>query len=96
MCSSDLPFEYHRDGSGLIVTSPGWKDGWFWWGVEEKYGRDWGHPPTCLLPPDLWKRLKNLLPYDVSVFKHFPSLQAAYEALFDAWPQVPPSARKRW
>src|SRR5262245_9864058 len=91
-----FPFEFHRNEGGLLNDSPTWHDGWFWWTTSEIYGSDWGHPVTCRLPTDLWKRLKNHLPHDVSVMKHFPSLQAAYEALFDAWPLFPPSVRERW
>src|SRR4051794_35713239 len=87
-----FPFEYRREASGIVVSSPAWHDGWYWWGVEGDYGRDWGHPPGCRLPRELWKGLKNHFDHDVSVFKHFPSLEAAYEALFDAWLKSPPSA----
>src|SRR5262249_31745497 len=79
------PFRYRRD-SGLTVSSAGWHDGWLWWAVDDPYyGRDWGHPRSCMLPRELWSRLHHSFPYDPAVFKEYETAQGAYEALIDAW-----------
>ena len=31
-----------------------------------------------------------------SIVKHYPTLQAAYEALFEVWPRFAPAERERW
>jgi hypothetical protein len=80
------PFHYHANG-GLTVASAAWHDGWFWWSVDEPYhGREWGHPPSCRLPRAVWGKLRHTFSYDPAVFKEYPTVRAAYEALIDAWP----------
>jgi uncharacterized protein (TIGR02996 family) len=91
-----FPFEYRKEDPGMVNHSKAWTDGWYWWAIDDPVGRGWGHPPTCHLPRPLWKRLENHFPFDVGVFKHFPSLQAAYEALFDVWPLFTPAEREKW
>jgi hypothetical protein len=83
------PFLYRR--GSLHMVSHDWHDGWFWWGVEnERYGGDWGHPGHCLLPRALWRHLRHSFDYAPSVFKEYATVQAAYEALLDAWPLLLP------
>jgi hypothetical protein len=81
------PFQY-RSSAGLSVASQDWGDGWFWWAVEDRsYGREWGHPASCRLPAALWEHLPHTFTYGPAVFKEYPTLRAAYEALFAAWPK---------
>lgn len=89
------PFRYSRD-AGLAVTGSSMKDGWFWWAIDDPhYGRDWGHPRTCRLPPALWNRLRNPFDFEPLVFKHYPTAEEAYEALLAAWPLAWPALRER-
>jgi hypothetical protein len=87
---SHAPFRYRANG-GLTVSSRDWHDGWLWWAVDDpRYGRDWGHPRSCMLEPDIWGRLEHSFKYDPAVFKEYKTAREAFEALFDAW------ARARW
>ncbi len=84
------PFCYHRD-SGLTVEFDDWGEGWYWWATtaadyeDANYGMDWGHPPACRLPLALWRELPHTFDYDPAVFKEYPTLRAAYQALIDGW-----------
>jgi uncharacterized protein (TIGR02996 family) len=81
------PFRYRKSG-GLSVSCNTWHEGWYWWAVEERsYGRDWGHPPECRLPYELWEALPHGFAYNPAVFKEYRDRRHAYEALFTAWPK---------
>jgi hypothetical protein len=84
------PYCYPADG-GLTVSSPEWHLGWFWWAVEDAvHTRDWGHPPHCRLPRTVWEKLRHSFRHRPAVFKEYPRVRDAYEALIDAWPRVGP------
>ena len=73
-----------------IFQGISWKDGWYWWVIEEM---NWAEDKACRLPPKLWNRLVHSFPYEPSVFKEYPTLRSAYEALFEAWPAFAPIKR---
>jgi hypothetical protein len=86
------PYCFPCDG-GLTVSSQDWRIGWFWWAVDDAaHARDWGHPRSCQLPRALWDKLRHNIGYTPSVFKEYPSVRQAYEALIDVWPLVGPIA----
>jgi hypothetical protein len=92
-----FPFKFRRDDPNVVIPATAMTDGWYWWAkVTHDFGRDWGHPRNCWLPEPLWAQLTNLSDHHVSIVKHFPTIQQAYEALFDAWPRFAPSQRERW
>ncbi len=81
------PFRCRR--AGLKKFGHEWREGWYWWAIDDPiYGRDWGHPQHCRLPREVWQPLQHTLPDPPAVFKDYPTQQAAYEALFEAWPRV--------
>lgn len=89
------PFRYSRH-AGLRIMGESWRDGWYWWAVEgTNYGRNWGHSQQCRLPSGLWQQLRHNFDYDPAVFKEYPSLRAAYEALIEAWPRAKATDLKR-
>jgi uncharacterized protein (TIGR02996 family) len=93
------PFEFRSDLPDLpdpVRKSPAFKDCWFWWARDGGYGADWGHPQSCRLPEKVWEKLKNLFETKPLVVKHFPTVQAAYEALFEVWPRFAPAERESW
>ena len=65
-------------------------DGWYWWVVDQP---NWVEERTCRLRPELWNRLAHSFPYEPLVFKEYPTLRAAYEALFEVWPAFAPRDR---
>ena len=82
------PFRYERAGS-LSVAGADWHEGWYWWGHDDPdRGSDWGHPDQCRLPLRLWRQLRHGDPWNhtPAVFKEYPTVQLAYEALIAAWP----------
>jgi hypothetical protein len=80
------PFRYRKEGGQVLVSCDKWHDGWYWWAVDQRgYGSDWGFPAECRLPPLLWNLLRHSLAYQPAVFKEYPTLRSAYEALFAAW-----------
>jgi hypothetical protein len=87
-----FPFRY---APGLLtVNSPTLHEGWYWWAIDDAHlAQDWGHPQSCRLPAGLWKRLRHEFNFTPAVFKHYPTIRAAYEALFDAWPLAPAQER---
>jgi uncharacterized protein (TIGR02996 family) len=88
------PYCYPADG-GLTVSSPDWHVGWFWWAVDDAaHTRDWGYPSHCRLPRTVWARLRHGFRHAPSVFKEYPSVRAAYEALIDVWEFAAPIERR--
>lgn len=84
------PFHFERTGP-LTVVGNEWHDGWYWWVKEHpQAGADWGYPAECQLLSRLWKHLRHSFDYTPSVFKEYPSVRAAYEALLAAWPLAQP------
>jgi uncharacterized protein (TIGR02996 family) len=83
------PFHYSRDL--LKKNGSDWHEGWYWWALDDPYaGADWGHPLHCRLPLKVWHRLQHGFTWTPLVFKEYPTLRAAYEALLEAWPRVGP------
>ncbi len=79
------PFRYVA--GSLAVAGPTWNDGWFWWARQElQLIADWGHPRSCRLPTPIWKLMRHTFAQSPLVFKEYPTLQSAYEALFEVWP----------
>jgi hypothetical protein len=63
---------------------PTWKDGWYWWATaRERPG--WGYPESVKVPHPLWDKLEHTFNYDPVVFKEYPTVRAAVEALVAAW-----------
>ena len=83
------PFRYTRSAEALSVAGSDWHEGWFWWGHDDPgRGGDWGHPDECRLPIRLWRQIRHLHSYTPAVFKEYPTVRQAYEALIAAWPLV--------
>jgi hypothetical protein len=80
------PFCYTRQAP-LAQHSDVWHPGWYWWATDlPAPGQGgWGHPSSCRLPHELWRRLRHSLPYEPVVFKEYATLQLAFEALIGAW-----------
>jgi hypothetical protein len=79
------PFQYWRNGP-VIYSIRSWQEGWYWWADEEQsFSRSSGIPGHCRLPPPLWQHLGHRLGFPPSLFKDYPTLREAYEALFAAW-----------
>ncbi|MFO0877658.1 MAG: hypothetical protein U0840_09905 [Gemmataceae bacterium] len=86
------PFRFRR---GLLtMQSAAWTEDWYWWAIDDvSWGRNWGHPLECRLPPRLWRLLRHSFDYTPAVFKQYPTVRQAYEALLEAWPLAPLSER---
>jgi hypothetical protein len=80
------PFRYDPD-QRMKVTYTGWHKGWYWW-ARLGDGYHWGHPVACRLPITVWRQLSHTFKYNPRVFKEYPSLRQAYEALYQIWPRV--------
>ncbi|MFO0845858.1 MAG: hypothetical protein U0797_26325 [Gemmataceae bacterium] len=48
-----------------------------------------------MLPHRVWKSLGHTLPYDPLVFKEYPSVRAAIEALIEGWLKPTPRKARR-
>lgn len=84
------PFRYSRN-AGLTVHSADWREGWLWWAIDDTVlGLDWGHPPWCRLPPEMWRRLAHSFGYPPAVIKQYPTCREAYEELIRVWALVRP------
>jgi uncharacterized protein (TIGR02996 family) len=87
-----FPFRYRHGEIGIKCDN--WHDGWLWWARPRK-GDAWGHPPSCQLPVEVWKRLQHTFDYHPPwVFKEYPSVRDAYDALFAVWPEVPATQKE--
>jgi hypothetical protein len=83
-----VPFHYTAEAD-IIHHYEGWKDGWYWWTTAgEKKG--WGYPKACRLPRTLWGRMKHTFEYDPAVFKEYPTVRGAIEAVIAVWKRRPP------
>lgn len=83
------PFRYSREG-GLAVSGSSWHEGWYWWALEDpNLGRFWGHSLECRIPRKIWRQLRHSFPYTPAVFKEYPNVREAFEALIEAWPRNP-------
>ncbi|MFO0880028.1 MAG: hypothetical protein U0840_22000 [Gemmataceae bacterium] len=80
------PFRYSRRLRRLRHHHDTWKNYWYWWTTDSE-GEDWGLPTYCALPHRTWTRLKHGFPYDPLVFKEYPTVRAAIEALIRSWPR---------
>jgi hypothetical protein len=82
------PYRYLHDGS-LTKSCDSWNKRWLWWAKEDPdYGDQWGHPASCRLPAKAWKLLAHTFDYSPAVFKEYPTMQGAWEALFAVWPKA--------
>ena len=88
-----VPFYYTRK-SDILHHFDGWKDGWYWWATARER-KGWGYPKACRLPRTLWGRMKHTFDYDPAVFKEYPSVRAAIEAVIAAWTRRPPMPPKK-
>lgn len=78
-----MPYQ-HRHSDDLLHHHDTWNDGWFWWTTDREKG-GWGYAPSAILPHALWDRLTHQFNYDPLVFKEYPTVRAALEALLEAW-----------
>lgn len=86
------PFRFQR--GILTMQSAAWTENWYWWAIDDvSWGRNWGHPVECRLPPRLWRLLRHSFDYTPAVFKQYPTVREAYEVLLEAWPLAPASER---
>lgn len=61
-----------------------WHDGWYWWATDREHP-GWGYPEAAALPHAQWKELAHTFNYDPLVFKEYPTVRGAVEALIAAW-----------
>jgi hypothetical protein len=87
------PFRYSGDDESLMHHHNTWHEGWYWWATSRER-RGWGYPPSGVLPHRVWKRLGHSFAYDPLVFKEYPSVRAAIEALIDGWQKPAPRPRR--
>ena len=88
-----LPFHY-SDEADVIHHYEKWKIGWYWWTTAgERKG--WGYPKGCRLPRTLWGRMKHTFDYSPRVFKEYPTVRGAVEAVIAAWTRRPATPPKR-
>jgi hypothetical protein len=64
---------------------PGTKAGCGWAKADPGYGDNWGHPPSCRLPPRVWLLLRHTFDYSPAVFKEYKTIKDAWEELFAVW-----------
>lgn len=86
------PFRYDKTVE-LRYHHDTWRKGWFWWTTDRERA-PWGYPDSCMLPHDLWDRLRHKFGYDPMVFKEYRSIRAALEAVLTGWSQ-PTKKRRR-
>jgi hypothetical protein len=87
------PFQY-TNGS-LSVASDSMTHGYWWWVLDERgaVAGNWGLPHPCRLTRAMWKQLPHQYEYTPGVFKEYPTLREAYEALVYAWALSPAKDR---
>ncbi len=78
------PYRYFHSTDGLRHHHDSWHDGWYWW-TTSRERRGWGYPKSCVVPQRIWSRMTHTLPYDPLVFKEYPTIRAALEALIQGW-----------
>jgi hypothetical protein len=88
-----VPFHYTEE-SDIIHHFEGWKVGWYWWTTANER-RGWGYPKACRLPRTLWSRMTHTFDYDPKVFKEYPTVRGAIEAVIAAWKRRPPKPPKK-
>ena len=84
----------HRHSDDLLHHHDTWKDGWYWWATAREK-RGWGYPASAVIPHPLWHELKHTFSYDPLVFKEYPTVRAALEALIAAWAPGLVAARRK-
>ena len=88
-----VPFRY-TDDAEIIHHFDAWKNGWYWW-TTASARRGWGYPKACRLPRTLWGRMAHTFDYPPLVFKEYPTVRGAIEAIIAAWTRRPPKPPKR-
>jgi len=78
------PYKYHAD-SDLRHHHSEWHDGWYWWTTGEKLKDDWGYSAGCALPDRVWKKLRHEFSYNPLVFKEYPTVREALNAVVRVW-----------
>ena len=91
--SGRTPYRYYHENR-LRFHHESWQEGWWWWarGSEKN---PWGYPKTSTLPERLWKKLLHTFPYDPCVFKEYPTVRGAIEAVLEAWARPARKGRKK-
>jgi hypothetical protein len=85
----------HRHTDKLDHHHDTWKDGWYWWATDREK-RGWGYPDSAVIPHRLWDKLGHTFNYDPLVFKEYPTVRGALEALIAAWaPDLVKARRKK-
>jgi hypothetical protein len=87
------PFRYTN--GALSIASGVMTHGHWWWAIDDRgvIAGNWGYPHACRLPRGMWDQLPHSFSYTPSVFKQYPTIRDAYEALIYAWPLSPAFAR---
>ena len=88
-----VPFKYALQEE-IMYRFDGWRRGWFWWttGIQRP---NWGYPKSCRLPRMLWQPMKHTFDYDPMVFKEYPTVRAAIEAVMAAWTRRPRTSTRK-
>jgi len=87
------PYRYSR-GNELIHYHESWQEGWWWW-TSSREKSPWGYPKTCTLPHKLWRKLRHTFDYSPCVFKEYPTVRAAIEAVLEVWVPMPAKPRRK-
>jgi uncharacterized protein (TIGR02996 family) len=82
---------YHRNR--LRFHHETWRDGWWWWTTDREES-PWGYPAESALPHKLWQKMRHTFDYDPCVFKEYPTVRSAVEAVLEAWSK--PGRKYRW
>ena len=88
-----VPFRYSSEVE-ILHHCEGWKNGWWWW-TTASTRKGWGYPKTCRLPRTLWEKMKHTFNYSPLVFKEYPTVRAAIEAVIAVWTRRPATPPKR-
>jgi uncharacterized protein (TIGR02996 family) len=88
-----VPYRY-TDEADILHHFDKWKDGWYWWTTASER-KGWGYPKDCRLPRALWGRMKHTFDYDPRVFKEYPTVRGAIEAVIAAWKRRPPKPPRK-
>jgi uncharacterized protein (TIGR02996 family) len=85
------PYRYNP-ADGLMYYHHDWQEGWWWW-TTSKEKEPWGYLMACVLPDALWQEMRHTFDYRPCVFKEYPTVRSAIEAVLEVW--TPPAAKSR-
>lgn len=88
-----VPYRYYHTNE-LRFHHETWHDGWWWWATDNEE-RPWGYPEASILPNKLWRKMSHTFSYDPCVFKEYPTVRGAFEAILLCWEKPDRKARVR-